>query len=301
MRTIRHMMRGAAEGLRDLRIRVSWKVVSVVLRRTEPDADAFGRFLKQAGDVTDPDRDEDLMPFWLVTRRMPGPRMPDALESAYFRFRGRRRRDPERARAWRGYILRWAELRGEENDSRAGEISEGLLRITADEGVPGSNKSPRIRHRKLRRLVAAVAVVVAAGLTSWIIPLGRPAAEANLPSASTLGIEQLERGSKSLVEQALRARYIETLHQVQRLQITAMGEQMDFERILLEGARLDVERAIERHRRAGRVPPRLYLLLGKLSLLTEFETDGRRALARAAIHGGEVGREAEELLALLPD
>jgi hypothetical protein len=75
---------------------------------------------------------------------------------------------------------------------------------------------------------------------------------------------------------------------------------MDFERILLEGARLDVERAIDRHRRTGRVPPRLYLLLGKLSLLTEFETEGRRALARAANYGGPTGREARELLELLP-
>lgn len=122
-----------------------------------------------------------------------------------------------------------------------------------------------------------------------------------MPPVSSLGIEQLERGSKSLVEQALRARYIETLHQVQRLRITEVGEGMDFERILLEGARLDVERAIERHRLTGRVPPRLYLLLGKLSLLTEFETDGRRALARAANHGGAVGKEALELLALLPE
>lgn len=306
MRTLRHLARDAAEQLRDLRIRLSWKVASVVRRRDEPDGDAFGRFLKQAGDITDPERDEHLMAFWLVTRRMPGPPMPEALESAYFRFRGRRRRDPERARAWRGYILRWAEIREEENPLTPGERGGEPPDASAD-SVRGrlhrsGSRPAEPRHLFLRRTIATAAVVVAAGLATWVIPSGRHTAERDLPPASALGIEQLERGSKSLVEQALRARYIETLHQVQRVRITAMGEGMDFERILLEGARLDVERAIDRHLRAdGRVPPRLYLLLGKLSLLTEFETEGRRALARASIHGGAVGTEAQELLALLPE
>jgi hypothetical protein len=90
------------------------------------------------------------------------------------------------------------------------------------------------------------------------------------------------------------------MHRVQSAPITDLQDGLDFEQALLQGARLDVLRAIERHAQVGRVPPRLHLLLGKLSLLTGFEVEGRRALARAANHGGEAGRQARELLAMLP-
>lgn len=312
MITYRNMMRGAAEGLRDMRLLIAWKLFSAFRRRPEPDGDDFGRFLTHAGGAADPDRDRELMRYWLVTRRMPARPMPEALDSAWNRFRGRRRRDPERARIWREYVLRWAELNGEEGAmSEPGLPREGHARLpgTLHEAVIGASfdvalpSLPPVRSvpHPLRRTAAGTAVVAVLLFATWMAPTGGRSTGEDLPSVSSLGIEQLERGSKSLVEQALRARYIETLHEVQRVRITAIGEEMDFQRILLEGARLDVERAMERHRRAGRVPPRLYLLLGKLSLMTEFETEGRRSLARAANYGGATGQEARELLALLPD
>ncbi|NNF04226.1 MAG: hypothetical protein HKN17_07145 [Rhodothermales bacterium] len=334
MNTHRPVMLRGAERLRDLYLRLAWRVASIANRAAEPDEDDFGQFLKRAGGIADPGRDNDMMAYWLVTRATKGHPVPESLGSAWNRFSGRRRRDPERARAWRALILRWAEL--QESDEPHGRIQEfGESPSTLHEAIlgeafetvpPGSaslaaaalceaalyegaqrsevmrpRRAPRASALSATRSVAAVATAAVLAFAVWLVPARGPAFEASHPSASSLGIEQLERGSRSLVEQTLRARYIETLHQVQRVRITAIGEEMEFERILLEGARLDVERAIGRHRETGRVPPALYLLLGKLSLMTKFEAEGRRALARAANYGGATGAEARELLALLPD
>jgi len=262
-------------------------------------ADGFEEALMRAGRLTDPERDEDLIDWWVATPESGS--IPEALASARERLDRRIATDPVRRRHRDRASARLDAL-NRASDARAHFQQLHPSDVPVDNPDPGRLKGRRIRVRIPVMRAAGMALVsvylVTIAVTAMKTDSLDRAAQLSRADVEWIELGETTRGHGAAWSRDVRDAYRIALDQAER---SMHGPWIPgrFNRDELRRARDQLENAIHRQSEREMAPSRAFLALGKLNLLLGDDVQARGALEVVCSRCGEVAREASELLGMM--